>query len=162
MVLGEIERIEIGIEMTANSVHVDERTNLKVLLEHQLFVIVGVDVASPVDRLVGQAEGFEDLFVKLVLAHEQFLNALQEQARLGTLNDAVVVGRGHCHDLGHAQRCDSRRIGTTECDRVVKRTDTNDDALSRHEARNRLKRSDCAGVSEGDRCAGEVVGGQLV
>ncbi|CAB4548782.1 unannotated protein [freshwater metagenome] len=74
----------------------------------------------------------------------------------------MVVGRGHGHDLGHSERSDCGRIGTTERNWVVERADTDDDALSWHEARNRLKGSDGARVGEGDRCAGEVVGGQLV
>jgi hypothetical protein len=42
--------------VASNAVHVDQGTNLKVLFEHQLFVIVGVDVASPVDGFVGKTE----------------------------------------------------------------------------------------------------------
>ena len=56
MMFCEIEWIEIGIEVASNAVHVDQGTNLEVLFEHQLFVIVGVDVASPVDWFVGKAE----------------------------------------------------------------------------------------------------------
>ncbi|CAB4635046.1 unannotated protein [freshwater metagenome] len=75
---------------------------MEVLFEHQLLVIVGVDVVSPFDWLGGATEGFEDVLVKLVLAHEEFLDALEEKSRFGALNDAVVVRRGHCHDLRHA------------------------------------------------------------
>ncbi|CAB4638355.1 unannotated protein [freshwater metagenome] len=56
IVLGEVEWIEIGVEVASNAVHVDESSNLKVLFEHQILVIVGVDVVSPVDRFVGKAK----------------------------------------------------------------------------------------------------------
>ncbi|CAB4724305.1 unannotated protein [freshwater metagenome] len=102
MMFGEIERIEIGIEVTANAEHIDKGSNLEVLFEHQLLVIVGVDVVSPFDWLVGETESFEDVLVKLVLAHEEFLDALEEKSRFGALNDAVVVRRGQGHDLRHA------------------------------------------------------------
>ena len=56
MMLCEVEWIEIGVEVASHAVHVDECTNLEVLFEHQLFVIVGVDVASPVDWFVGKTK----------------------------------------------------------------------------------------------------------
>ena len=88
--------------MTANAEHIDKGSNLEVLFEHQLLVIIGVDVVSPFDWLVGETESFEDVLVKLVLAHEEFLDALEEKSRFGALNDAVVVRRGQGHDLRHA------------------------------------------------------------
>ena len=45
------------------------------------------------------AEVGEDLLVEAVLALQQRLDALQEAAGLGALDDPVVVGRGHGHDL---------------------------------------------------------------
>ena len=80
VMFSEVKWIEIGIEVTANAEHVDEGSNLEVLFEHQLLVIVGVDVVSPFDRLVGETKGFKDVLVKLVLTHEEFLDALEEKS----------------------------------------------------------------------------------
>ena len=46
-----------------------------------------------------EAEIGEDALVELVLAVEERLDHLQEAAGLGALDDAVVVGGGHRHDL---------------------------------------------------------------
>ena len=64
-------------------------------------------------RELGQLrpEVAEHGLVEAVLALEVGLDPLQEAARLGALDDPVVVGRGHRHDLlGADQRPDARRV----------------------------------------------------
>ena len=60
--------------------------------EHRLLAVDRVDVAAPLHRLVRHAERAEDVVVEAVLAEQQLVHPLQEQARLGALDDAVVVG----------------------------------------------------------------------
>ena len=157
-----LERIEIRDEVTAHAMHVDECLHAHLLLEHRLLASEGVGVAAPFDGLIGHAERAEDVLVELVLAHQQFVHALEEQPRLGTLDDAVVVGGGDGHDLGEAETGERGGIGALVGSRIVERTDADDESLARHEARHRLHGADGAGVGEADGHAGEVVGGELV
>ena len=98
------QRVEVGDEVAADPVHVDERAATCIC-----FSSIGcsrstrVDVAAPLDGLVGHAERPEDVLVEVVVAHQQLVDPLEEQARLGALDDAVVVGRGDGHDLRQAE-----------------------------------------------------------
>ena len=156
------ERVEVGDEVAADAVGVDERLHLHLLVEHGLDAVDRVGVARPLDGLVGHAEGVEDLLVEAVLAHEELVDALEEHARLGALDDAVVVGRGDGHHLRQAEVGESRGVGAGVGGGVVERADADDEALARHEAGHRLHGADGARVGERHGDAGEVVGGQLV
>ena len=89
------------------------------LLEHGLLAVDRVDVAPPQHRLVGHLERPEDLLVEVVGAEEQLLDPLQEQARLGALDDAVVVGGADRDDLRHAEVGQRDRVGRLPLGRVV-------------------------------------------
>ena len=93
-----------------------------------------------------------------MLALQELLDDLEEAARLRALDDAVVVGRGHRHDLLGADHVADR----AEADRVGDRARRDDRALADHQARHRGDRADAARVGERDVRADEVVGGQLV
>ena len=97
------ERVEVGDEVAAHPVDADEVGDRHLLLEHRLLAVDRVDVAPPLHGLVGHAEGAEDLVVEAVGAEQQLLDPLEEQARLGALDDAVVVGRADRDDLRHAE-----------------------------------------------------------
>ncbi len=86
------QRIEVGDEVAPHPVHVDQAGDVHLLLEPGLLPVDRVVVLSPPHRLVGDAERAEDLDVELLLAHQHVRDALEEQARLGALDDAVVVG----------------------------------------------------------------------
>ena len=64
--------------------------------------------------------------------------------------------------LDRPSSASASRVGAAERGGVVEPADADDDALAGHQAGHRLDRADGAGVGEGDRGAGEVVGGQLV
>ena len=66
-------------------------------------LVDGHDVAAPLHGLVGHADGAEDVVVEVVLAEEQLVDLAQEQAGLGALDDAVVVGGGEGDDLRDAE-----------------------------------------------------------
>ena len=100
--------------------------------------------------------------VEVVRAEEQLVDPLQEQARLGALDDAVVVGGADRDDLRHAEVGQRDRVGGLALGRVVERPHADDDALAGHQPRHGLDGADRAGVGEGDRGPAEVVGGELV
>ena len=74
----------------------------------------------------------------------------------------MVVGRRDRHRLADAQIGQHPRVRGLEARRHAQRADPDDDALARHEAGNGLDRADRPRVGQGDRRAGEVVGGDLV
>ena len=100
----------------------------------------------------------EEPVVEAVLALQELLDEREEPTRLRALDDAVVVRRGHRHDLLGA---DHRPDGA-EADGVVDRAGRHDGALADHEPRDGGDGADAARVGQRDVRAGEVVGAQLV
>ena len=100
----------------------------------------------------------EDVLVEGLVALQQRLDALEEAAGLGALDDPVVVGGGHRHDLLGADH----RADPLQPDRIGDRAGGHDRALAHHQTRHRGDRADPAGVGERDVAAGEVVGGERV
>ena len=156
------ERVEVGDQVAAHAVDADEVGDRHLLLEHRLLAVDGVDVAPPLHGLVGHAEGAEHLVVEAVGAEQQLLDPLEEQARLGALDDPVVVGGADRDDLRHAEVGERDRVGGLPLRGVVEAADADDEALAGHEARHRLLRADRARVGEAHGGAGEVVGAELV
>ena len=74
----------------------------------------------------------------------------------------MVIGGGEGGHLGDAQVGEGLGVGGLVGGGVLDRSHPHDEALTGHEAGHRLLRADGAGVGEGDRGAGEVVGAQLV
>ena len=75
---------------------------------------------------------------------------LQERARLRALDHAVVVGRGHRHDLGHAQLLQPVGVGLGEPGGQPDRAGGDDRALARHQPRHRGHGADAARVGQRD------------
>ena len=86
-----------------------------------------------------RAERGEDAVVEAVLALEVVLDDLQEAARLRALDDAVVVGRGHGHDLLGADHV----ADVAEADGVGDRAGGDDRALAGHQARDARRSCRC-------------------
>ena len=154
--------VEIGDQVPAHAVHADERVDRHLLLEHGLVAVDRVDVAAPLHGFVRHAQRAEHVVVEPVGAEEQLVHPLQEQPRLGALDDAVVVRRREHEHLRHAELGERRGIGPLIRRRIVEGADADDRALARHQARHRLNGADRAGVGEADGGAGEVVGRDLV
>ncbi|SHV01579.1 Uncharacterised protein [Mycobacteroides abscessus subsp. abscessus] len=72
----------------------------------------------------------------------------QEVARLGALNDAVVVGGRQRHVLTDAQIGNALFAGALELGRVLQRTGTDDRALAAHEPRHRVHGADGARIGQ--------------
>ena len=161
-----VERVEVGDQVAAHPVHVDERLHAHLLDQALVLALVGavagVGVHLPAHRLVGHAHRLEQVVVEAVGPGEERGHPGQEEARLGALDDAVVVGGGERHHLAQAELGQHPRVGRLEAGRVAERADADDGALARHEARHRLHRAERARVGQRHRRPGEVVGGDLV
>ena len=154
-----LQRIHVRDEVAAHAVGVDQLLDAGDLVD--LVFRVDLDVRLPAHRLVGDAQGVEDLVVEVLLAQEQAVNELEELAGAGTLDDAVIIGRGQRQDLRDRQSVDRLLAGALVLGRVRECADTDDAALSLRQARNRVDSADAAGVRQRDGGAGEVVSGEL-
>ena len=155
------ERVEVGHQVAADPVHVDERLHVDLL--HQPAVVLvgqvvgGRAVGAPAGRLVGDAHGGEHVVVEVVLPRQVLGHLAQEKARLRPLDDAVVVGRGDREDLAQAELGDDPRVRRLEPGGVTERADPDDRPLAGHEPRHRLHRAERARVGQAHRRAGEVL-----
>ena len=159
------EGVEIGHEVAAHAEQVDELLHPRLLHEPGVDALAGadrIDVVVPTRRVVGNSEREEHLVVEVVLADQQLVHTGEEQPRLGPLDDAVVVGGRDYDDLAHPKLGEHLRVRRCVLRRVAERSDSDDGALARHEARHGLRRAERAGIRDRDRHAGEVVGRQLV
>src|SRR5699024_491048 len=95
------------------------------------------DVPAPADRLVRDAEGTEDLVVELV-GLEETVDLAEELARLGALDDPVIVGGGERGDLADRVLGELVLAGALELGRVLHGPDAEDGALSDGEAGHRM------------------------
>ena len=154
--------VQVGDEVAPVAVGGDEGVDLRLLAGHRRRRIGAHDVPAPLHLLVGDAEVPEDVVVEVVLADEQVVDRGQEVARLGSLDDAVVVGGRQDDDLGDAPAGQGVGVGALEGRRVVDGPHAHDEPLARHEAGDRPAGSQHPRVGEGDRGAREVVGGEAV
>ncbi len=154
-----LERIGVGDEVTVGTVGVDELQHTAGL--GNLRIAVRRDVGGPTQRLVGDTKGFVDLVVEAMLAEQQLVHDLQELARLGALDHAVIVGGGQRRHLGDAKLDEARGRHSLELGRVVDVADAEDEALTVHQARDRVVRADAARVGDRAGRASKVGDGQL-
>ena len=106
----------------------------------------------------GEAEVGEHPLVEAVFGLEEGVDPLEEAAGFGPLDDPVVVGGGHRHDLlGPDRGPDCAQAG-----RVADRARGDDRALADHQPRDRGDRADAAGVGQREVSPGEIVGRQGV
>ena len=90
------------------------------------------------------------------------MNDPEELARLGTLDHAVVVGRGHRDGLANAQLGEGAGVRSLVLGWVTDCADADDQTLTLHQPGDAHRRPDGSGVGEGDRGPREVVGFELV
>ena len=152
-----IERVEVGDQVAAHPVHVDQRLHVHLLDQALVLALLGalagVVVQLPAHRLVGHAHRLEEGVVEAVGAGQQRGHPGQEEAGLGALDDAVVVGGGEGDHLAQAQLGQHARVGRLEAGRVPERADADDGALAGHEAGHRLHRARaCRGWSATPWC----------
>ena len=155
-----LERVDVGHQVAADPERVDELLHARGLVD--VVGEVDVDVVGPVDRVVGDAQRGEDVLVEAVLADEQLVHLLEELARAGALDDAVVVRAGERDRLADGELGERLVRRALELGRVLEGAGADDAALALHEARHGVHGADAAGVGQRDRGALEVGGGQLV
>ncbi len=155
------QRVEVGDEVAAHPVDVDELQDAGLLVDLVLGVVVGADVPPPPGGLVGDAQRREDLVVEPLGAQQELVHPPEELARLGALDDAVVIRRGQRDDLAEADLRQGAGIGALEFGGVVDRSDADDRPLAGHEPGDGVDRADRARVGQRDRRASEVVGADL-
>ena len=153
--LGPVQRVDVGDEVAAGTVGLDELHDPGGLVHAGVRHILG-----PAGGGVGDAQGDEDLVPEAVV-DELAAHVTQELAGLRTLDDAVVVGRGDGDELADTQVGETVLGGTGELRRVVHGTDTDDRTLAVGEAGHGVAGTDAAGVGQLDGDAGEVVHRQL-
>ncbi len=149
----EAQRVDVGDEMPADTVRVDEREDLRLLRDLGRAAVGekgGIPVHRPAVGPVRNLELREDSLVEAVLAEEELLDARQEAARLGALDDPVVVRRGEGRDLADGQARERRGRGRAKLRRELDRPGRDDERLSRHETRDRRGRAERARVRERD------------
>ncbi len=158
-----VERVEVGDEVPAHPVHVDQRLHVHLLDQVLLAALAdaGVRVDLPPHRLVRHGHRLEEVLVEAIRPGEEGRDAAEEQARLRALDDAVVVGRGEGDDLAQPELRDDVRVRRLETGRIAERAHADDGALPRHQPRHRLHRPERAGVGQRHGRAGEVVGADL-
>ena len=150
-----LQRVDVGHQVPAHTVGVDQFLHACGLGD--LIVVAQGDVVGPADRLVGDAQRTEDVDVEVLFAEQQLVDAPQELAALGALDDPVVVGRGQREDLADPLPDDVLLGGALELGRVLHRADPDDDPLAWHQPRHRVDRADRAGVGQARGGAGEIV-----
>ncbi len=161
------ERIELGGQMPVRTVSLDERGRGLDGLEHLLVGNRRSRGRGRGPRGAGGPRRFgerrkrrdpeirEHPVVEAVLALEVGLDPLQEAAGLGALDDAMVVGGGHRHDLldpGDASGPDGGSDGPGGDDR----------ALTDHQPGDGCDGPDAARVRETQIRAAQIIGGQAV
>ena len=135
----DVERVEVGDQVAAHAVGVDELQHPRLLLD--LLAVAGapknagVRVDLPAHRADAGRRGPRRSARRSRPRREQLLDAREEGARLGALDDAVVVGRRERHDLADAEQAERPRGHRPELGRVVDGAGRDDQALAGHEAR---------------------------
>ena len=169
------QRVEMGTEVAMGAVSLDQRHARAHRGED---LVAGGPcrrrLADTRDRLLGehghrghvgrrrQPEAGEDSRIEAVGAVEQLLDPAQELARLRALDDAMVVGAGHGHDLAHPEIAQPRLSDVAQAGWEVDRAGGDDRPLSAHQPRNRRDGAESARVGQGDAAAAQLVDGQGV
>ena len=128
--------VNVGNEVTAHAVNTNKCADLHLLFHHGFFTIHWRCVRRPLNWLVRNIKTAEDVVVEAMATQQQFVNPLQEQSTLGTLNDAMVVRTCNCDNLRHAECIQVCRVTALEFSGVINRPDADNDSLSWHQTRN--------------------------
>ena len=156
------QRVEVGDQVAAHPVLVDQLVDLCLLVEHGRLAVDRVEVAPPLHGLIGDVQRAEHLVVEVVGSEQQVVYLPQEEARLGALDHPVVVGAGDGDELAHAEVGEQGGVGGLVLGGERQRAHAHDGALPEHQARHRLAGADGARVGDRDRDAAQVIGSHTV
>jgi hypothetical protein len=160
-----LKRIEVGQQVAPNPVHVDQAKHPRLLLLVDLALVpleLRAAVGRPLHGLVRDRQAGEHALVEPVPASQQVFDPGQELPGLGPLDDPMVVRAGDADDLAHPELGQGLRGRALELAGIVDPSGGHDQALARHQPRDRELCSDGPRVRQGDVGAGEVVRRQLV
>ena len=87
------QRIEVGDQVAPYPVHVDQLVDLGLLLEQRCVAVDGLMSRRHFTASYGTSIDRKTSIVEVVFAEQQLVDLLQEHARLGALDDPVVVCR---------------------------------------------------------------------
>ena len=146
-----VQRVGVGHQVAAHPVGVDQLVHPGELGD--VVLVRGRDVPHPADRLVRDLQRGEDLVVEAVLAEQQVVDAAQEVAGLGALDDPVVVGRGERDRLADRQPGQGLLGRALVGGRVLHRAHADDAALPGHQPGHRVLGADGPRVGQRDRGA---------
>ena len=132
--------------MPANAEGVDEFLHARGL--GHVVCEVDADVRCPVDRVVGKAQRFENVFVEAVLADQTLVDLLEELARASPLNHAVVIGAGQRDGLADAKFCECLLARALKLGGVLECARADDGSRATHEAGHGVLCAESAGIGE--------------
>src|SRR5215510_2458849 len=147
-----VERIDVGDQVAAHAIGVDEFEDAHLFFDLLLFAVdarqEGIHVYGPAQRLIGDVDVREDFVVKVMPAEQQFVYVGEEEARFRALYDAVIVGAGDREDLADAELRERLFGHRGVFGRVFDRAGRDDRALAGHQTRGGHRRADGARVGE--------------
>ena len=156
------ERIDVGEQMAPHAVRVDELEDAGLLGDVLAAAVVGERAVDlPAQGAERDPEIRENAVVEAVLAEKELLDAGKESPGFRALDDPVVVRGGERHDLADREPGQHRRRGGGELRGIVDRAGRDDGSLAGHQARNRSRRAERAGIRQGDRRPFEIRNLQL-
>ena len=153
-----LERVGVSHEVAAHAEGVDDLLDAHRLV--QVRFVRGGDVTRPPDGLVGDAQAAEDVTVEVIGPEQQLVDAAEELARLRSLDDAVIVGRGEREGLRHGVADEGLFGGALPLSGVLHGADADDAALALHQSRHGVLGAERAGIRQADGRPGEVVHGE--
>ena len=109
-----------------------------------------------------QAKAGENSVVEAIRSVEQRFDATEELAGLRPLDDPVVVGAGHGHDLADAEVADGGFRGAAPLRRKADGADSDDGSLTGHQPWDGRDSPDATGIGERQCRALELVCGERV
>ena len=154
--LGPAERVDIGKQVPAGAVGLDELHDAGVLVHAR----VG-DVLCPAEGLIRNAHGLEELVPEGVINNE-LADGAQELAGLCTLDNAVVIGGGQGDQAADAQVSQAVSGSAGEFCRVIHGTNADNGACPLGQASNGVAGADAAWVGQVNGDPREVIHGELV
>ena len=153
-----VERVDIGEQMAADTVRIDQLEHVRLFLDLCPFAAEEgrIVVLGPSHRRIVDLKIRKDLVVKCVLASQKFAYLGQKEPAFCTLDDAMVIGARDGHGLADTDRRQSGGGHRMILRRVLDRSRRDDRALPGHQARIRRGGTYCSRICQRDRRPAEI------
>src|SRR5699024_8937512 len=150
------QRIDIGNQVTAGAVGLDEGHDTGVFIDARVW-----NILCPAEWLVRNCHFLEDFIPELVINNE-LRNRAQELTGLCTLDDAVVIGGGQSNQTADTEVCQAVSGSASELCWVIHGTNTNDGAGTLGQTSNGVTGTNTTWVGQVNGNSREVIHRQLV